>query len=60
MTAILTEARPAYHPCYTDAKMLPAGTEIIITGFNAMDRMIAKTRTGFSLNVGVDECVESY
>jgi len=40
--------------------MLPAGTEIIITGFNAMDRMTATTKTGFSLNVGVDECVESY
>ncbi len=60
MTAILTEARPAYHPCYTEAKILPAGTEIIITGFNEMDRMTATTKTGFSLNVGIDECVENY
>ncbi len=60
MIAKLTEARPAQHPCYTQGKILPAGTEVIITGFNEMDRMTAKTKTGFFLNVGVDEVVEVY
>ncbi len=63
MLATLTEARPAYHPHFTEGRssigcVLPAGTEVIITGLNEQDRMTAKTRTGYVLNVGVDEVVE--
>ncbi len=65
MIARLTEPRPAYHPHYTFGRssvgcVLPAGTEVIITGLNEMDRMTAKTKTGFVLSVGIDEVEEKF
>ncbi len=61
MIARLLEEKLAYHPYYKHIGKLPEGTILHVKNKNRFsDKFVAATKTGYILNVGVDEVVEEY